>query len=283
MDLDKEVLQPFIRQGLLEDIGQGDHTSISTIPKYATGIAQLLVKERGVLAGCAVAIEIFKMVDSQVVIEQLITDGESIYPGDVVFRVQGSVHAILAAERLVLNTMQRMSGIATMTSKVVQLLKGTGTQVLDTRKTTPGMRYLEKMAVKIGGGTNHRFGLYDAMMIKDNHIDYAGGITLAVSAAHQYLKEKELTIPIVLEVRNLAELQEVLIIGGIDRILLDNFSYDQLKEAVILIDGKFKTEASGNITLDNVLDYAACGVNYVSMGALTHSVKNIDMSLKAIK
>ncbi len=283
MTLDKELLRPFIQQGLLEDIGDGDHTSISTIPKDTKGIARLIIKDDGVLAGSDVAIEILKTVDPNLTIEHLIKDGSTIHKNDIVFYVRGSVRSILAAERLVLNTMQRMSGIATITSHVVNLLKGTGTQVLDTRKTTPGMRYLEKMAVKLGGGVNHRFGLYDTILIKDNHIDYAGGITQAIQAAHHYLQEQNLNIPIVVEVRNLIELQEVIATEGIDRILLDNFDYNQLKEAITLINGKFTTEASGNITLENVLQYAECGVNYVSMGALTHSAKSLDMSLKAIK
>lgn len=283
MNLDKNLLQPFISQGLLEDVGEGDHTSISTIPRGTMGAAQLIIKEHGVLAGCAVARAIFQQVDPELIITQFIEDGALVQPGDVVMLVQGSTHAILVAERLVLNTLQRMSGIATLTAQVVQKLKGTHTQVLDTRKTTPGMRYLEKMAVKIAGGTNHRFGLYDAMMIKDNHIDYAGGVTAAIIAARKYLKDRALTMPIVVEVRDLVELREVLKVGGIDRILLDNFSYDQIKEAIKLINGQFATEASGNITLDNVQNYAACGVDYVSMGMLTHSAKNLDMSLKAIK
>jgi nicotinate-nucleotide pyrophosphorylase (carboxylating) len=268
---------------LLEDIGEGDHTSVSTIPKGTTGIARLLIKDDGVLAGSAVATEILKTVDPNLIIEHLIEDGSPVCKGDIVFYVRGSVHSILVAERLVLNTMQRMSGIATITSHVVDLLKGTGTQVLDTRKTTPGIRYLEKLAVKTGGGVNHRFGLYDTILIKDNHVDYAGGITQAIKATHLYLQEKNLSIPIVVEVRNLIELNEVITTGGIDRILLDNFSYDELKEAIAVINGKFVTEASGNITPKNVLKYAACGVNYVSMGALTHSAKSLDMSLKAIK
>lgn len=283
MTLNKELLQPFIQQSLLEDIGEGDHTSISTIPKGTKGVARLLIKDDGILAGSAVAVEILKTVDPNLIVEHLIKDGTAVRKGDIVFYVRGSVHAILAAERLVLNTMQRMSGIATTTSRVVDLLKGTGTQVLDTRKTTPGMRYLEKMAVKTGGGVNHRFGLYDTILIKDNHIDYAGGIAQAIQAAQRYLQEQGLRIPIVIEVRNLIELDEVIVTGGIGRILLDNFDYDQLKEAVMLINGKFITEASGNITPENVLKHAECGVDYVSMGSLTHSVKSLDMSLKAIK
>lgn len=283
MSLNKELLQPFIQQSLLEDVGEGDHTSISTIPSNTQGAAKLLIKDEGILAGVEVAIEIFKTVDSSLVIESLLKDGTPVHSGDIAMYAHGSVHSILMAERLVLNTMQRMSGIATITARIVNLLKGTHTKVLDTRKTTPGMRYLEKMAVRIGGGFNHRFGLYDAILIKDNHVDYAGGTGKAIQAAHQYLEQKKLHLPIIVEVRNRAELQEVLTIGGVDRILLDNFTYNQLKEAVALIGDRFATEASGNITIDNVVQYAACGVDYVSMGALTHSVRSLDMSLKAIE
>ena len=283
MSFNIELLKPFIQQSLLEDVGEGDHTSISTIPPHTQGAAQLLIKDDGILAGMEVAVEIFKTVDPSLIIDPLLTDGSAVKPGDIALYVRGSVHAILTAERLVLNTMQRMSGIATVTARIVGLLKDTHTQVLDTRKTTPGMRYLEKMAVKLGGGVNHRFGLYDAILIKDNHVDYAGGTTQAITAAQQYLKHNQLQLPIIVEVRNLDELHEVLTIGSIDRILLDNFNFDRLREAVALIDGRFATEASGNITIHNVAQYAACGVDYVSMGALTHSVKSLDMSLKAIK
>lgn len=283
MNFDKKFLQLFIQQALSEDIGNGDHTSLATIPANTQGTAKLLIKDNGILAGESVAREIFKAVDDQLVVETMIQDGQPIYKNDIVLYVSGSVHSILAAERLVLNTMQRMSGIATTTSYVVDALRGTNTKVLDTRKTTPGIRYLEKLAVKIGGGENHRFGLYDAILIKDNHVDYAGGITQAITAAHQYIEKNELHIPVIIEVRDLLELNEVINIGGVDRILLDNFDYDQLREAVTFIDGRFATEASGNITLSNVSKYAACGVDYVSMGAITHSAKILDMSLKAIK
>jgi len=282
MSFNKNLLQSFIQQGLLEDIGEGDHTSVSTIPKNTQGAARLLIKANGVLAGVAIAQEIFNTVDPNLIVEVLLTDGMPVQNGDIVLFVRGSVHAILLAERLVLNTMQRMSGIATITAQVVDRLKETHTKVLDTRKTTPGIRYLEKMAVRIGGGVNHRFGLYDTILIKDNHVDYAGGITKAIKAAQVYINTKKIQVPIIIEVRSLAELQDVLAVGGVDRILLDNFNYDQLKKAIALIDGKFATEASGNITIDNVLQYALCGVDYVSMGALTHSVKSLDMSLKAI-
>ncbi|MEJ7692710.1 carboxylating nicotinate-nucleotide diphosphorylase [Daejeonella sp.] len=283
MDLDTVALHEFIRQALSEDVGNGDHTSLSTIPAGQQGRAKLLVKDTGVIAGVSVALEIFKIVDPALVIEILIEDGGSVHPGDIAFYVNGSVHAILVAERLVLNTMQRMSGIATTTNNVVKLLEGTGTKVLDTRKTTPGLRYLEKLAVKIGGGVNHRFGLYDMVLIKDNHVDYAGGTAKAIEAAKAYLKANNLDIPVEIEVRNTAELNEVINSSGVDRILLDNFTFENLKEAVALINKRFITEASGGITEENVLEYAQCGVDYVSMGALTHSVKSLDMSLKAVK
>ena len=283
MNLDKSILEPFISNALAEDIGDGDHTSLSTIPKGQTGKAKLLIKDNGIIAGIDVSIEIFKAVDATLLIDILIQDGETVKPGDIAFYVSGSVHSILKAERLVLNTMQRMSGIASTTNRIVKILEGTGTKVLDTRKTTPGLRYLEKMAVRIGGGVNHRFGLYDMILIKDNHVDYAGGISNAIKSAQDYLKENEINIPVEVEVRNLDELKKVMQFGQIDRILLDNFSFSLLKEAVNLVNGSYITEASGGITEDNVLEYVNCGDDYVSMGALTHSVKSLDMSLKAVK
>ncbi len=283
MDLDKDIVSKFIRQALAEDVGSGDHTSLSTIPADRQGKAKLLIKEQGVLAGVSVAKEIFHAIDPTIEIQILLDDGSTVKPGDIAFYVDGSVQAILIAERLVLNIMQRMSGIATTTRKVVDILAATNTRVLDTRKTTPGLRYFEKLAVKIGGGVNHRFGLYDMILIKDNHVDYAGGIAKAIGAARNYLNTKKLSIPIEIEVRNIAELQQVLDSEGVDRVLLDNFEFDDLKKAVRLINGRLTTEASGGITEDNVLAYAQCGVDYVSMGALTHSVKSLDMSLKAVK
>ncbi|WP_276347525.1 carboxylating nicotinate-nucleotide diphosphorylase [Daejeonella sp. JGW-45] len=283
MDSDITHLKTFIRQALIEDIGDGDHTSLSTIPAGQQGEAKLLVKDHGILAGVSVALEIFKAVDSALKVEVHISDGAEVQPGDIAFFVKGSVHSILAAERLVLNVMQRMSGVATTTHRVVKLLEGTDTKVLDTRKTTPGLRYLEKLAVKIGGGVNHRFGLYDMILIKDNHVDYAGGTAKAIEAAKSYIHANGLNIPIEIEVRNISELNEVINSSGVDRILLDNFAFDQLKEAVAVINKRFITEASGGITEDNVLEYAQCGVDYVSMGALTHSVKSLDMSLKAVE
>ena len=233
------------------------------------------------LAGVEVALEVFKAVDPELKVSIHLQDGALVKTGDIAFNVSGSARSILAAERLVLNIMQRMSGIATQTQRVVKLLEGTKTKVLDTRKTTPGMRYLEKMAVKIGGGVNHRFGLYDMILIKDNHVDYAGGIQAAIESARKYLAEQQLHIPVEIEVRSLEELQAVIDFGQIDRILLDNFDFERLSAAIALVNGKYITEASGGITLDNVRQYAECGVDYVSMGALTHSVKSLDMSLKA--
>ncbi len=283
MNLDKAILEPFISNALAEDIGDGDHTSLSTIPVGQTGKAKLLIKDKGIIAGIDVAIEIFRAVDSKLLIDILIQDGETVKHGDIAFYVSGSVHSILKAERLVLNTMQRMSGIASTTNRIVKILKNTGTKVLDTRKTTPGLRYLEKLAVKIGGGFNHRFGLYDMILIKDNHVDYAGGISNAIKSAKDYLKVNKINIPIEVEVRNLVELKEVMEFGQIERILLDNFNLSLLREAVKQVNGTYITEASGGITEENVLEYANCGVDYVSMGALTHSVKSLDMSLKAVK
>ncbi|MFC5282130.1 carboxylating nicotinate-nucleotide diphosphorylase [Pedobacter alpinus] len=280
--MDKEILQQFIDNALKEDIGDGDHTSLSTIPQASTGKAKLLIKEDGIIAGIDFAMEVFKTVDPTLQVELLIKDGTPVKYGDIAFYVTGSSQSILIAERLVLNTMQRMSGIATTTNRIVKLISSTKTKVLDTRKTTPNLRFLEKQAVKIGGGVNHRFGLYDMILIKDNHVDYAGGISEAINAALKYLKDKNLNLQIEIEVRSINELKEVMGVGHVDRILLDNFNYSQLKEAVALINGKFITEASGGITEDTVLDYAKCGVDYVSMGALTHSVKSLDMSLKAV-
>jgi nicotinate-nucleotide pyrophosphorylase (carboxylating) len=279
--LDTQLIHQFIKNALTEDVGDGDHTSLSTIPAGTQGKAKLIIKENGVLAGTELALEIFKVVDSALAVEVFIQDGAAVKVGDIVLTVSGSTHSILIAERLVLNCMQRMSGIATQTHLIVAKLEGTKTQILDTRKTTPGLRYLEKWAVRIGGGVNHRIGLYDMILIKDNHVDYAGGIANAINAAQQYLKNQNKSLQIEIEVRNLEELTQVLEIGGVDRIMLDNFSFDNLRAAVKLIDGKFVTEASGGITSENVADYAACGVDYISMGALTHSVKSLDMSLKA--
>lgn len=279
--MDKIIVEQFIKNAIAEDIGDGDHTSLSTIPNDAQGRARLIVKEDGILAGVELAQEIFKQIDPKLQMHIYLKDGAVVKVGDIAFVVEGNVQAILLAERLVLNCMQRMSGIATKTQHIVGLLKNYKTKVLDTRKTTPGMRYLEKWAVRIGGGVNHRYALYDMILIKDNHVDYAGGIENAIKKAQNYLHSKHKNLQIEIEVRNLDELKEVLRVGGVDRIMLDNFSTEQLSDAIKLIDGRFITEASGGITAENVEEYAACGVDFISMGALTHSVKSLDLSLKA--
>jgi nicotinate-nucleotide pyrophosphorylase (carboxylating) len=279
--LDKKIIDLFIKNAIAEDVGDGDHTSLATIAQQTQGKAKLMVKEDGVLAGVELALEIFNQVNPQLRVDVLINDGTKVSAGDIAFTVKGSTHAILIAERLVLNCMQRMSGIATKTNRIVSLLKSYHTQVLDTRKTTPGLRYLEKWAVRIGGGVNHRIGLYDMILIKDNHVDYAGGIEKAIIAANKYITQLHKPLDIEIEVRNLTELKQVLAVGKVNRIMLDNFDLPLLKEAVELVNGKFITEASGGIVEENVVDYAACGVDYISMGALTHSVKSLDLSLKA--
>jgi nicotinate-nucleotide pyrophosphorylase (carboxylating) len=280
--LNKELIHHFIIEALKEDVGDGDHTSLSTIPADTTGKAKLLVKDEGILAGVELAVEIFNIVDAGLKLDIFLNDGAVVKPKDVAFEVEGNAQSILKAERLVLNCMQRMSGIATKTREIVDLLKGTNTQVLDTRKTTPGLRYLEKWAVRIGGGVNHRFGLYDMILIKDNHVDYAGGIREAIERANQYLTDNNKKLVIEIEVRNLEELDQVLQTGHVNRILLDNFNFAELRAAVNIIQGRFITEASGGITIDTIREYADCGVDYISVGALTHSVKSLDLSLKAI-
>ena len=278
----KEELNTFIEFALKEDVREGDHTSLACIPTTASGKAQLLVKENGILAGMEVAQAIFEKVNPDIQFFPLMQDGESMTVGDVAFIVEGSSSSILTAERLVLNCMQRMSGIATKTKHIVKLLEGTKARVLDTRKTTPGIRLLEKWAVKIGGGINHRFGLYDMMMIKDNHIDFAGGIESAIAKAINYQKDKGINIPIEVEARNLEEVNEILRVGNIQRIMLDNFSYDDTRIAVEQIGGRFETESSGGITEDTIREYALCGVDFISVGALTHSINCLDLSLKAL-
>jgi nicotinate-nucleotide pyrophosphorylase (carboxylating) len=278
----KEELNTFIEFALNEDIREGDHTSLACIPNTAIGKAQLLVKENGVLAGMEVAQAIFEKVNPDIQFFPLMKDGESMAIGNVAFIVEGPSSSILTAERLVLNCMQRMSGIATKTRHIVQLLQGTQAKVLDTRKTTPGIRLLEKWAVKIGGGVNHRFGLYDMMMIKDNHIDFAGGIAAAIEKANNYQKNKGINIPIEVEARNLQEVDEILKAGNIQRIMLDNFSYADTRTAVERINSKYETEASGGITEETIREHALCGVDFISVGALTHSVNSLDLSLKAI-
>lgn len=275
-------LQRIIQNAVREDVGEGDHSSLACIPASAQGKAKLLVKDEGIIAGVEFARMIFNYVDPKLVIETFIDDGAPVHYGDIVFHVSGSSQSILKAERLVLNAMQRMSAIATKTKEYVDLLAGTHTKVLDTRKTTPGIRAIEKWAVKIGGGENHRFALYDMVMLKDNHIDFAGGITLAISKTQAYLKENTLDLKIIVEARSLDEVNEILKSEGVYRILLDNFDYETTKKAVSLIGNKCLTESSGNINEKTMRKYADCGVDYISSGALTHSIYNMDLSLKAI-
>jgi nicotinate-nucleotide pyrophosphorylase (carboxylating) len=279
--MQNKILRDFILRCLEEDVGDGDHSSLACIPADAYGKARLLVKENGVLAGGQVADEVFRMVDNDLKFEPFIKDGTKIVPGDVVFHISGRIQSILKAERLVLNIMQRMSGIATGTNQYVEKLKGLRTKILDTRKTTPGMRFLEKEAVRIGGGLNHRMGLYDMIMLKDNHIDYAGGIENAVRSTGDYLKRTGRKLKVEIEARNLDDVRKILETGGIDRIMLDNFSISETREAVKIIGGRYETESSGGITLDTIRGYAECGVDYISSGALTHHIKSLDMSLKA--
>lgn len=274
-------LNQFIENAIREDIGDGDHSSLSCIPTEATGKARLIVKEDGIIAGIEIARNIFSHLDKNITFDQLIADGSKVKNGDIAFTVEGKTQTLLLAERLVLNIMQRMSGIATKTNEYVHQLEGLKTKVLDTRKTTPGMRVLEKMAVKLGGGENHRMGLYDMIMLKDNHVDFAGGIKQAITAAQNYLKQNSKNIKIEIEVRNLDELRQVLEIGGVHRIMLDNFDTATTKKAVALINGRYETESSGGITMETLRTYAECGVDYISVGALTHHIKSMDMSLKA--
>lgn len=276
-------IESFISLSLQEDIGSGDHTSLATIPAEAKGKARLLVKDEGIIAGVEIAIKIFHKVDPSLLVTVLIQDGSKVKFGDIVLTVEGSDRSILTAERLVLNCMQRMSGIATTTSKYAEKLSGLKAKVLDTRKTTPLMRELEKLAVRIGGGGNHRMGLYDMILVKDNHVDYAGGMKAAIRNVKKYLNEKGLQLPVEIETRNLDEVREAMEEGGIDRIMLDNYTPEELRKAVILIDGKYETEASGGINLDTIRAYGETGVDFISVGALTHSVKSLDLSLKAFK
>jgi len=275
------TIDEIIEKALAEDIGDGDHTSISTIPKEAMGKAKLLIKEDGILAGIKIAEKVFNKVDKNIVFNVLLKDGEKVKYGDIAFVVEGSSISLLSGERLALNFMQRMSGIATATGKIVEKLHGLKTKVIDTRKTTPNLRILEKESVVIGGGENHRMGLYDMIMIKDNHVDFAGGISKAIKSAKRYLIENKKDLKIEIEVRNFKELNEVLEIGKIDRIMLDNFSVKDMKKAIQIINGKYETEASGGITIDTIREYAETGVDFISVGALTHQVKSLDMSLKA--
>lgn len=276
-----ELEDKLIDLAFAEDIGDGDHTTLCCIPEDAMGRSKLLIKEDGVLAGVEVAKEVFRRFDPEMQVEVLMGDGTVVKKGDVAMVVTGKVRSLLQTERLMLNIMQRMSGIATMTSKYVERLKGTHTRVLDTRKTTPGMRMLEKQAVKIGGGCNHRIGLFDMILLKDNHIDFCGGIENAIDRCHKYMEDKGLDLKIEIEVRNFDELGRVMAHGGVDRVMFDNFTVEDTKKAVEIIGGKYETESSGGITFETIRQYAECGVDFVSVGALTHSVKGLDMSFKA--
>lgn len=278
----QEELQLLIENAIREDVGPGDYSSLACIPETASGKAKLLVKEDGVIAGVSFAKMVFQYVDPRLIVETFIEDGAAVVKGDVVFHVSGSSQSILKSERVVLNAMQRMSAIATKTKKFAALLEGTNTKILDTRKTTPGFRACEKWAVKIGGGENHRFALYDMIMLKDNHNDFAGGISLAIAKTKAFLEANDLDLKIIVEARNLEEIKEILENDGVYRILIDNFNFEDTKKAVALIGSKCLTESSGNINEETIRNYAECGVNYISSGALTHSVYNMDLSLKAI-
>lgn len=277
-----KYISQLIDLAIAEDIGDGDHTSLSCIPENEQGKVKLLVKEKGIIAGVELTKEIIKKVDPNMKMEIFIKDGTKINVGDIAFTISGKVISILQAERLLLNFMQRMSGIATQTAVYADLIKDLPTKVLDTRKTTPGLRHIEKLAVEIGGGTNHRMGLYDMVMLKDNHVDFAGGIEPAINKVNSYLKEKNKDIRIEVEVRNFEELQQVLDTGNVHRIMLDNFTVEDTKKAVKIIDGKYETESSGGITLETLRSYAECGVDFISVGALTHQIKSLDLSLKAV-
>lgn len=276
-------IDEIITKAIEEDINEGDHTSLAIISQKAKGKAKLVIKENGILAGVEIAIKTFKKVDKNLKVEVLLKDGTEVKEGDIAFYVEGKTISILTAERLALNFMQRMSGIATQTNKIVHELEGLKTKVLDTRKTAPNLRVLDKMAVKIGGGENHRFGLYDMIMIKDNHIDFAGGVEQAIRSANDYLKKNKKKLKIEIEVRNIFELLKVMEFGGVDRIMFDNFRFSDVKTAMKIVNKKFETEASGNITIKNIRKYAKTGVDYISVGALTNNVKGLDMSLIAIE
>lgn len=279
--LTEEKIDQFISSALIEDVGDGDHSSLSSIPPGAQNRARLIIKGSGIIAGIELAEIIFKKVDESLAVDLLLKDGDEVKYGDIGLTVNGKAQSILTAERLVLNCMQRMSGIATFTNKMAKKIKHTKAKLLDTRKTTPNFRLMEKWAVLIGGGHNHRYGLYDMIMLKDNHVDYAGGIEKAIKGAQQYLKERNKTLKIEVETRNIEEVSQVLKVGGVDRIMLDNMDVDQLRKAVKLINGKFETEASGGITEETIVSIAETGVDFISVGALTHSTESMDISLKA--
>jgi len=279
--MESDYLDVFIRNAIIEDIGDGDHTSLACIPENTSGKARLLIKEEGILAGVSIAEMVFRKFNADIHFEELLTDGLRIKPGDIAFTVEGKARALLKSERLVLNIMQRMSGIATQTNKYINEISGFKAKLLDTRKTTPGMRMLEKAAVKIGGGENHRIGLFDMILIKDNHTDFAGGISKAIARTTEYNKKIKNKLKVEIEAKNVSDIKEILRLGNIDRIMLDNFLIKDTKEAVKMIKGKYEVESSGNITLKNIRAYAQCGVDYISVGDITHNIKSLDMSLKA--
>jgi nicotinate-nucleotide pyrophosphorylase (carboxylating) len=281
--MESRILREFILRSIEEDIGDGDHSSLACIPENGSGKARLLIKEHGILAGIRIAEQVFFEIDKQLKTDLFLDDGAEIAPGDIAFIVSGKQQSILKSERLVLNILQRMSGIATSTREYVNRIQGLHTKILDTRKTTPGMRFAEKEAVRIGGGENHRMGLYDMIMLKDNHIDYAGGIKPAIERTQEYLKRKNKKLKIEIEARTMDDIRKIIECGGADRIMLDNFSVEKTRQAVELIAGKFETESSGGINLETIRSYAECGVDYISIGALTHHIKSLDMSLKAIE
>jgi nicotinate-nucleotide pyrophosphorylase (carboxylating) len=280
--MENRILREFILRSLAEDLGDGDHSSLACIPSETKGKAKLLIKEKGILAGIRVAVELFSIIDNELKPEMILEDGTNVVPGDIAFYISGRQQSILKSERLVLNIMQRMSGIATNTHEYATRLKGLKTKILDTRKTTPGFRFLEKEAVRIGGGLNHRMGLYDMILLKDNHIDYAGGISNAIHKTRAYLKRNNLNLKVEIEARSLEDVRIILTVGGVDRIMLDNFSVEDTLIAVKEISGRFETESSGGIDLSTIRTYAECGVDFISVGALTHHIKSLDMSLKAI-
>ena len=280
--IEHDYLNTFIDNALKEDIGDGDHTSLACIPPTNEGKAQLIIKEKGILAGVEIARHVFRLFDQSMKMTVFIDDGAKVFPGDVAFTVEGKILSILQCERLTLNIMQRMSGIATQTSHFVEKIADTSTKLLDTRKTTPGMRLLDKEAVRIGGGYNHRIGLFDMILIKDNHIDFAGGIEKAIDAANDYLKKHAKTLKIEIEARSLNDVERILKHGKIHRIMFDNFDFETTRKAVEMVNGQYETESSGNINMDNIRDYALCGVDFISAGALTHQIKSLDMSLKAV-
>jgi nicotinate-nucleotide pyrophosphorylase (carboxylating) len=280
--MENRILREFILRSLAEDLGDGDHSSLACIPSETKGKAKLLIKEKGILAGIRVAVELFSIIDNELKPEMILEDGTNVVPGDIAFYISGRQQSILKSERLVLNIMQRMSGIATNTHEYATSLKGLKTKILDTRKTTPGFRFLEKEAVRIGGGLNHRMGLYDMILLKDNHIDYAGGISNAIDKTRAYLKGNNLNLKVEIEARSLEDVRTILAVGGVDRIMLDNFSVEDTFIAVKEISGRFETESSGGIDLSTIRTYAECGVDFISVGALTHHIKSLDMSLKAV-